>query len=329
MSQFNILFTSAGRRVQLINHFKRTLNKLGLEGKIVTTDHKNSAPAFYISDNHVLVPNIFDPTYIETIKGICRKFNITLIIPLIDPELSLLSLHKKEFEEMGVTCLVSSNEVNEICFDKRNTYRFFKNAGIHTPEIFNVELFIKRHIYEFPYIVKPMNGSSSVGVNKVNNIDELLFFLKFTSDPILQKYVDGDEYTIDVLVDFSGNIRSVVPRLRMETRAGEVSKGLTVKNKLLIEASKKVVESLPGAVGCITLQCFITSDEEIVFIEINPRFGGGVPLTFEAGADFPKYIIQWMIGEETHFMIDDWLDGLAMLRYDEAIFLEKGKELWS
>lgn len=328
MSQFNILFTSVGRRVQLINHFKRTLNELGMEGKIITTDFKNSAPASYMSDTHIVVPKISDSNYIEALKNICQKYNITLLIPLIDTELTQLSFHKEEFEEIGVTCLVSSCEVNDICFDKRNTYHFFKNTGFQTPEIFDVNILMNSQQFNFPYIIKPVNGSSSEGVNKINNINELLFFINYTPDAMLQNFVVGDEYTIDVLVDFSGNIRSVVPRLRIETRAGEVSKGLTVKNKLLIEASKKVVKALPGPLGCITLQCFITNDGEITFIEINPRFGGGVPLSFEAGADFPKYIIQWMNGEETHNRIDDWMDGLAMLRYDEAIFIEKGSELW-
>jgi carbamoyl-phosphate synthase large subunit len=128
---------------------------------------------------------------------------------------------------------------------------------------------------------------------------------------------------LDVLIDFDGKTRCVVPRLRIETRAGEVSKGMTVKHPGIIAAGKKVAEALPGPVGCITVQCFLTMSGDIVFIEINPRFGGGCPLSFAAGADFPKWIIQMVRGEIPDIRLDGWQDGLVMLRYDEGIFVDK------
>lgn len=123
------------------------------------------------------------------------------------------------------------------------------------------------------------------------------------------------------MVDFQGQVRCVVPRLRIETRAGEISKGVTVKNSALIAAGKKVVELLPGALGCITAQCFLTPNNEIKFIEINPRFGGGFPLSLQAGADFPRWIIEMMLGKDPEIAIDGWHDGIVMLRYDDAIFV--------
>jgi len=124
-------------------------------------------------------------------------------------------------------------------------------------------------------------------------------------------------------VDFQGKVRSVVPRLRIETRAGEISKGITAKNLALIEAGKKVAESLPGAIGCITVQCFLLASGEIKFIEINPRFGGGFPLAFQASANFPLWIMEMVLGKNLEIKIDDWQDGVVMLRYDEAIFVTK------
>ena len=128
---------------------------------------------------------------------------------------------------------------------------------------------------------------SSIGVTKINSPEELYFFSNYIKDSILQEYVSGQEYTIDVLVDFDGNVRSIVPRLRLETRSGEVSKGITVKNLRIMQAAQKIAENLPGAVGCLTIQCFLLNDNSLKFIEINPRFGGGFPLSIQAGADFP------------------------------------------
>lgn len=219
--------------------------------------------------------------------------------------------------------MVSSSETNEICFDKRNTYKFFKSAGIPTPEILNAEEILADSQAKYPFLIKPADGSCSVGVTQIRNARELEFFKDYISNAIVQEFVVGQEYTLDILVDFEGKVRCVVPRLRMETRAGEISKGVTIKNQALIAAGKKVVELLPGAIGCITAQCFLTYDNEIKFIEINPRFGGGFPLSFQAGADFPRHIIEMVMGKTLDITIDGWQDGIVMLRYDDAVFVTK------
>lgn len=322
-NMFNILFTSAGRRVSLIRQFRKSLEDLGLTGKIVTTDLQKNAPAPFVADVRELVPRVTDPSYIEALKDICRKHRIRLVIPLIDTELHLLAPHKQAFSDMGVTLLVSDPEVNDICFDKRKTAVFFQKAGVRTPTILDVQRVQLDSSVKYPFLIKPADGSCSVGVHKIRNLRELTFFSEYVSNSILQEYINGEEYTLDVLVDFQGKVRSVVPRLRIETRAGEVSKGMTVKNPAIINAGKRVIEALPGALGCITVQCFLTPDGDIVFIEINPRFGGGFPLASEAGADFPRWIIEMMMGREPQIELDGWQDGLVMLRYDDAIFVTR------
>ncbi|MFZ3172015.1 MAG: ATP-grasp domain-containing protein [Carboxydocellales bacterium] len=323
MGNFNILFTSAGRRVSLIRHFKQILGEMNLKGKIVTTDLQRNAPAPFVSDFKELVPRVTEPNYIEVLKEICQRHAIKLLIPLIDTELELLALHRTEFAKKGVTVLVSSKETNEICFDKRKTHDFFLRAGVQTPRILDPEKILSDPVAEYPFLLKPARGSSSIGVTKINNAKELDFFKEYVPEPIIQELVVGDEYTIDVLVDLNGNICSVVPRLRIETRAGEVSKGMTVKNPAIIVAGMKVVEALPGAVGCITVQCFLTPSGDIKFIEINPRFGGGFPLSSQAGADFPRWIIEMILGCKKQIAFDSWQDGVVMLRYDDAIFVSK------
>ncbi len=156
-------------------------------------------------------------------------------------------------------------------------------------------------------------------------MNEFRFFVSRTPDPLVQEFVEGAEYTVDVLADFSGKPRSVVPRLRMQTRAGEVSKGITAKHRELIGQAVHVVESLPGARGPITLQCFLTGAGEIKFIEINPRFGGGFPLSAAAGANFPRWIIEWVRGLDPHIELIGWEDELMMFRFDDAMMIPKHK----
>lgn len=328
MENFNILFTSSGRRVSLIRHFQQTLYSLGITGKIVTVDMRKNVPTAYISDYHEITPPVSDESFIHRIMEICSKYEIRLIIPLIDTDLAILAKYKSEFEKVGVIILVSSPEVIDISGDKRKTYRFFQDIGVDTPNVYTLQELLTESNLKFPYIIKPANGSSSVGVTIVNNVRELIFFNDYINDSIIQDYVEGEEFTIDVLVDFEGRVLSVVPRKRIETRAGEVSKGITVKNQSIIQVTKKVVEALKGAAGCITVQCILTESGVIKFIEINPRFGGGFPLSIKAGADFPNWIIKMLLKEKVDIMIDEWQEGIAMLRFDEAIFVVADALKW-
>jgi carbamoyl-phosphate synthase large subunit len=316
----NILFTSAGRRVSLIRAFQQSMRQLNIEGKIVTTDLKKNAPASFEADIAQLVPRVDSPDYIDSLLKICSQHQIELLVPLIDTELHLLAPHQQQFAEIGVQLLLSSPATNEICFDKRNTANFFHKIGVKTPKIYSKNEY---HNLTYPAILKPANGSCSVGLHKLNNQHELEFFSQYVNDAIIQELIVGEEYTIDVLADLQGKVISAVPRLRLETRAGEISKGITVKNPSLIAAAKHVVGSLPGAVGCITVQCFLQANGEIIFIEINPRFGGGYPLSYQAGADFPTWIMQLAQGKTLNVDIDEWQDGVVMLRYDDAIFVNK------
>lgn len=325
MSFLNILFTSSGRRVSLIRHFKDTLCSLDLDGRIVTADLRKDAPTAFVGHFHELVPRVTDQNYISVLLEICKRHDIKLLIPLIDTELLLLSENEELFEKQGVVVLVCSPEANRICRDKNKTAEFFRSIGINTPVIFELKSVLDNEFSGYPYLIKPFDGSCSIGVTKVNSPEELKFFNKYVNNAILQEFIEGEEYTIDALVDFEGRVRSVVPRLRIETRAGEVSKGMTVKNQVIIAATRKVAEQLPGALGCLTIQCFLTPDGDTVFIEINPRFGGGFPLAIQAGADFPRWIIEIMLGRDPEIAIDDWQDGTVMLRYDDAVFTTQDK----
>lgn len=321
-NNINILFTSSGRRIALLKKFKEVFVKENINGKIVTADFKGTAPTAHFSDRHFIVPKVNDKSYVEELLKICEEESIHLLIPLIDSELILLAENKLIFEERGVKVSVSSKELNEIANNKIRTYQFFTNYNIATPKVYtNKEL--EENKYSFPLLVKPYDGSSSKGVTKVNNEKELCFFKDYIENAMVQEYILGEEYTVDVMIDLYGNIKTIVPRLRMETRAGEVSKGITKKDYEIIEAVEDVIKVLPQPSGCITLQCFKKNNGEIIFIEINPRFGGGIPLSIEAGANFPLWTIQMSQGLVFAEQDFNWRENITMLRYDEAVFTEQ------
>ncbi len=321
MKELNILFTAAGRRVSLLRSFRSAMNDLGIEGKIYAADAGLSAPASFVADEKVLLPRVDSAEYIPLLKSICKEHKIGLMISLIDTDLTLLSQYKDEFAVEGVKVLVCDESTNKICFDKLSSYDFYVANNISTPEVLKDSAVKMLTEGDLPIMIKPWDGSCSVGVNVINTLDELSFYKKNTHHPMVQRLIKGDEYTCDTYVDFNGKVRCVVPRKRLETRAGEVSKGLTVNDPVIIEAVIDCVNKLPHAIGCMTVQCFKQSDGDVSFIEINPRFGGGHPLSIHAGANFPKWILQEVTTGSCDASFDSWQDDLAMLRFDEEIIV--------
>ena len=322
-NNINILFTSSGRRVELIKHFMSVIKELNVNGKVITVDLKDNSPAGKVADKHILVPRVDSENYISSLLKICKENDVNLLIPLIDTELVLLAENKGAFEAIGVKLLISDVKVHEICNDKLLTTKFFEENNFGTPKLYDIKKLLNSPTFDRALLIKPSKGSSGIGVHKVSNKEELKFYSENLSDPILQELIKGEEYTIDVFTDLNGKVLTAVPRLRIETRAGEVSKGKTCYNLLLIEKATEVVNTLANAIGCITVQCFLTENNDVKFIEINPRFGGGAPLSLTAGADYAKYLVETLLNRQPSFDITKWQSNLLMLRYDAAIFLRE------
>jgi carbamoyl-phosphate synthase large subunit len=238
-------------------------------------------------------------------------------------DLRLLAQNKPKFAAIDCCVLVSAPDVVEICQDKRKTCRFLLKNDFDTPITMSVRSALLKKQLNWPYFLKPWDGYASRGNAIVNNRKELSFFAKRIPNAICQEFIKGTEHTCDVYVDFNMKVRCVVPRKRIEVRAGEVSKGQVVKDPRIMSEAARLVETLGAGPGVITLQLFLTDDSKVKFIEINPRFGGGVPLSIKAGANFPKWILQESLGEKTKIRFNGFEDNLIMLRYDGEVWLEK------
>jgi carbamoyl-phosphate synthase large subunit len=317
----NVLLTSAGRRVALLRAFRRALEPLG-GGRVLAADVASNAPAIHEADAGFRIPRCDTPEYVPALLELCRREGVALVVPTIDPELVTLAQARAEFARHGVTIAVSGPETAAIGFDKIATSTFFARADIPAPRLLDLEgALAGGNGFVFPVIIKPRRGSGSIGVHIVHDREALRFFAGRVRDPILQEYVTGAEFTLDVLVGPDGHAVCVVPRRRVETRAGEISKGYTVRNDELEVWGFRIAKHLPDAFGPLTLQCFRRSDGSLAFIEMNPRFGGGFPLAFHAGADFPRWLLEWALGLRSSARADAWRDNVSMLRFDDAVFV--------
>jgi len=215
--------------------------------------------------------------------------------------------------------MISSPEVVRACIDKVAWSEFLAAHGFRTPRILTDPELADP---PFPLFLKPRDGSSSLGAHKITTPEGLAYYRKIIPNAIVQEFVEGVEYTVDVLADLDGKCLCAVPRRRYEVRGGEVSKSQVVMDRRIMDESCRLVETLGGARGEVTVQCFLTGDGEVVFIECNPRFGGGIPLSIRAGADSPRWILEMLLGRSPSATMDAWTDGLYMLRYDQGVFVE-------
>ena len=328
--KLNILFTCIGRRVSLLNSFRKAAKQLKINALFCGTDTTELSPALQLCDKGFLVKPIKHPGYIRQLLSIVKNNRIKLLVPTVDLDLKLLARNHSKFAAMDCRVLVSSPEVLDICQDKRLTYRFLVRNDFDTPVTMSIRSALSKRKLDWPCFLKPWDGYASRGNAVVHNQKELAFYAKRIPNPICQEFVQGTEFTCDVYVDFGMKARCVVPRKRIEIRAGEVSKGQIIKDRHIMSQVSRLVETLGAGPGLITLQLFKTPEGKLKFIEINPRFGGGVPLSIQAGANFPKWILQEMLGKplggkKTNIPFDGFKDGLVMLRYDGEVWLENPK----
>jgi len=317
MNSYNVLLLSVGRRVELVNCFKQAAKKLKIESVIVGADCQSNAPALYFSDKSCILPKISSSSYIECIIDACNENNISLVVPTIDTELLLLAKNREVIEnKTDAKVLISKLGIIEICRDKFRTQEFFESNNFKVPHLYSNHELGSSDETIYPLFIRPKNGSSSINAFKVNNKTELTAYIAIIMDPIVQDFVEGKEFTIDAFLDFDSNIITVVPRLRIETRSGEIIKGKIVKERQIIDECKRVL-SILKPIGPITIQC-ILSASGIEFIEINPRFGGGAPMSITSGADSCENLFRLLMGEKLIYH-EEFSDGLIFVRFDSSI----------
>ena len=325
-----ILFTSVGRRVELLQAFRHAAEKNGVDLTIIGADISRDAPALYFCDVTEIVCRISDKNYIPSLLAICERENVDCLIPTIDTDLLLLSKHKHCFEHIGTKVLISRTEKVQICRDKNYTADYFISLGLKSPKPFNsvekyeAELNLKKQ--SFPAFIKPKDGSSSINAYRVDNLDDLKLYAEKIRDYIIQPYISGKEYTIDIFCDYDGNPVYITPRERMAVRAGEVLKTRIVQDEVMIaEMQALIADYMPC--GQITVQ--LIRDEKTgdnYYIEINPRFGGGAPLSMKAGADSAEAVLKMLNGDRLSYYNKAARDGAIYCRFDQSICVnEDGK----
>ena len=313
----NILILSAGTRDKVVQYFKK---ELGDRGRIIATDCSNLAPAVYDADAFYLVPRITAPGYLDAILDICKKEQITGVFSLIDPELSMLAKERDRFLAVGTTPIISDYDLVETCFDKFRMYELLQKMQIPTGKCYvEKEAFyqaVERGEISYPVFVKPVKGSASIHINKVNSAKEIEVLFDLYDDLMIQEFMDGQEYGADVYIDMiSGKCTDIFIKKKIKMRAGETDKSVSVKDEKLFELIRKFAEDC-GFRGMIDIDIFEIGDTYYIS-EVNPRFGGGYPHAYACGVNMPKAVITNLAGQENEVRIGSYAENICMMKYNE------------
>jgi carbamoyl-phosphate synthase large subunit len=335
--KMNILITCAGRRNYLIHYFQEILCGNGV---VIAVGNQADATSLQVADLGIVVPKIHSPDYIDIILQIVQEHDIRAIISLNDHELPVLAFHKMELEQWGARLLLSDKEIVEICYDKWKTHLFFNSCGLNCPNSYlNLETAyraLKDGHMRYPIVLKPRWGSAAWGVNIVyddtefNHAYALLrikiqksnISTRYRQEPgagiVFQQFIEGDEYGIDILNDFTGNHYASFARRKLSLRAGETDQGETVIDPGITELGATLGKAI-GHLGIMDCD-FILAGKNMYLLDLNPRFGGGYPFSHEAGINIPAIYLAWLHGESD---VDKYNNYRANQRFSKYCALQK------
>ena len=308
----NILLTSVGRRAYMVSYFKEAFKGIGE----VHAANSTETYAMYLADKSVITPLIYGSTYIEFLLSYCAKHNIKAIIPLFDIDLPILAKNKTRFIENGIQVIVSDYKVTQLCNDKWLTYLFLLEKGFFTPKTFlsiaECKMELEKGILQFPLMIKPRWGMGSIGIYQADDIYELDILYKKTKKSIddsylrfesslnpedciiIQEKLIGNEYGLDVFNNLNSKFLTCIPKIKIAMRAGETDSAEIIDNPELYEIGKNLSQELEH-IANLDVDCFKIGDNYFV-LEMNCRFGGQYPFCHLAGVNFPKAIMNMLMG---------------------------------
>lgn len=315
----NILILSAGTRNKIVQYFVRTLNE---DGKVIAADMSSLAPAIYEADKYYIVPRMTAPEYLDVILEICKREEITGVLSLIDPELSLLAGNKDKFEAIGAAIIGSSYNLCEMSLDKFQMYNWLEIHGYKCAKSYmNKDAFfadVDAGRITYPVFVKPARGSASISISKAYDKETVELLFNHEDGLMIQEFLDGQEIGADVYIDMiSGEVVSIFTKKKIKMRAGETDKAVSFKDEKLFDLIEQFAKE--AGYNCqIDMDIFEIGGEYYIS-EVNPRFGGGYPHAYECGVDHIKLIINNLMGKANEKSIGAYDEGTCMMKYNEVM----------
>jgi carbamoyl-phosphate synthase large subunit len=299
-----VLLTGVGKRYDIVSAFAQ-------HATVVAADPNPLAPAQYAADHRCAVPRIDDPAYVPTLRELCEQHKVGAVIPLTDLDIEVLA-HARAAGELPA--MVPDAEIARATFDKYEAHLLLQRLGLPSPPT----VLPGEHVESYPVMVKPRQGSGARSIHRADDPRAAEFFVGYVDEPMMvQRMMDGPEFSIDCLSDLQGRCLNAIPRTMIESRGGESIKGTVISDTELIELGRRVVEAL-GVRGPCTVQVFRDKEIGLGITDVNTRFGGAFPAPMYAalpGRTYPELIVRMARGEEIEPHVGRFRAGVTFTRY--------------
>ncbi len=301
-----ILLTGVGKRYDIVSAFAR-------HATVVAADPNPLAPAQYAAHHRVAVPLIKDPEYIPALRALCDEHGVGAVVPLTDLDIEVLA--RARADGRLPEALVPSPETAAATYDKYEAHLLLERLGLPSPPT----VLPGEEPPSYPVMVKPRRGSGADAIHPARDAEEAAFFCRYIAgkDPMVQRLMDGPEFSMDCLSDTEGRCLNVIPRSMLESRGGESIKGTVLDDPELVDLGRRVVEAL-GVRGPCTVQAFRDREIGLGITDVNTRFGGAFPAPMYAakpGRTYPELIVRMARGEPVEPHVGDYVAGRTFTRY--------------
>jgi carbamoyl-phosphate synthase large subunit len=246
-------------------------------------------------DRRLILPRGDAPEFVPVVRRACKEGLIEALVPTVDVELAPLAAARDSFASIGVELPISSVECLRICRDKQLLMDAVRGK-VPIPDGEPLTEAVAASVDSFPRFVKPREGAGSRGVARIDSRADLDKQPKDGS-LMLQEYLPGEEYSVDIYVSRDGRVIAVVPRLRMKIDSGIAVASRTIKAPEVSEAAVRTAEII-GIRGAANIQFKRSADGVFKLLEVNPRFPGTLPLTGAAGVDMPRLMADELAGHK-------------------------------
>jgi len=304
MSGPAVLLTGVGKRYDIVSAFAQ-------HTKTVAADPNPLAPARYAAHACRAVPRIDDPAYVPALEALCSEFGVGAVVPLTDLDLEVLARARAEGR---LPALVPNPEIARATYDKYETHLLLLRLGLPSPPT----ALPGEPVDAYPVMVKPRRGSGARSIHPAADAAEAEFFCRYVREPVMvQRLMDGPEFSIDCLCDTGGRCLNAIARTMIESRGGESIKGTVIADAELVELGRRVVEAL-GVRGPCTVQAFRDREIGLGITDVNTRFGGAFPAPMyaaRAGRTYPELIVRMAAGEAIEPHVGDYAAGMTFSRY--------------
>jgi carbamoyl-phosphate synthase large subunit len=310
-----VLLTGVGKRYDIVAAFAQ-------HAPVVAADPNPLAPAQYAAHHRRAVPRIDDPEYVPALRALCEQFGVRAVVPLTDLDLDVLGDARAAGE---LPAFVPDPEIARATFDKYEAHLLLERLGLPSPPT----VLPGEPVESFPVMIKPRWGSGARSIHRADDAHAADFFVEYIGEPaMVQRFMDGPEFSIDVLCDLEGRCLNAIPRTMIESRGGESVKGTVIADRELIELGRRVSEAL-GVRGPCTIQAFRDKHIGLGITDVNTRFGGAFPAPMYAalpGRTYPELIVRMARGERIEPHVGQFRAGVTFTRYYWQLELDQQLE---